>query len=104
MAMTHDYILEKDLEDHQAFFTFTGKFKNNPVIWHVHLVNQQINPENTTDQQYLKIFPSSNNEHMNAEIYLKILKIRPADILKSIIMLSQYKNLNIGTHYYGQSS
>ena len=99
-----NYTLEKELEPHQALFSFSGYFNKKPVIWHIHLFNRNRIPENMPPRQYITIRPSTEKGHMHAEIYLKIEKIKAADISKTIIMISQYRRLKTGTHYYGEPS
>jgi len=102
MTILSDYTLENELQDNQVTFSFNGYFRKKPVIWHIHLSNQNLNPENSTSRQYITIYPGENTGHMNAEIYLKIKKIKTSDIVKTIIMISQYRQLKVGTHYYGE--
>lgn len=102
-----DYTLEKTFTENEARFYFQGKFQGKLVTWHVILQSSDTIPPspemyNTEQSQLIKISPDTNRvNHYHALIRLNLVKLVSADIIKTIIMLRQYKNLSIGIHQWG---
>jgi len=102
-----DYTLEKPLTDTEAFFTFKGNFQDSRVTWHVKLQSIHVlyvTPDNKTpcNTQTIEIEEDpSRSHHFHAVIKLNLSKLTTADIIKTMIMLKQYKNLSIGSHHWG---
>lgn len=102
-----DYTLEKAFTENEAQFYFQGKFQGKLVTWHVILQSSVTIPpspdiHNTGQSQLIKISPDPNRaNHYHALIRLNLLKLSSADIMKTIIMLQQYKNLSVGIHQWG---
>ena len=115
LTMTHknysksefDYTLEKAFTENEAKFYFQGKFQGKLVTWHVILQSLDTVPTspdicNTEQSQLIKISPDPNRaNHYHALIRLNLVKLASSDIMKTIIMLRQYKNLSVGIHQWG---
>jgi hypothetical protein len=102
-----EYFFEKAPTDNEAFFSFKGHFQQVSVTWHVHLLTcQSRNHQSATQQdvfrQFIDIEKSRQAGHYHAQICLNIPKISNAAIMKTIIMIRQYKNLATGRHEYGE--
>lgn len=99
-----DYTLEKAFTETQAVFSFNGNFQGSLVTWHVTLHSidpsqQSPDSKNPQPSQLIKISPDpKRSDHFHAVIRLNLVKLTTADILKTMVMLRQYKNLSIGVH------
>ncbi len=100
-----EYFLEQDSTEQEAVFSFKGHFQHAPVTWHVHLMTcqsevAQTPPHQQSNQQFIDIEKDRQEGHYQAKICLNIAKVNDAAILKTMIMLRQYKNLSEGRHEY----
>ena len=91
---TKDYQL-LSVGQHSAHFRFQGLFKEQDMVWNVHL---HALPAHGSRQQTMKIETEESGKTVNAVLYLAITAVTEAEILKSIIMLRNYKNLDTGVH------
>jgi hypothetical protein len=97
-----EYIAHSPIGEIEAFIEFAGDFERHPVIWNARIValNQ------TTDQpfsQYIDISScenNTNNTELNIEIGLAVNEITEPTILKTIMMIRQYKQLRSGRHEF----
>ena len=80
---------------HYAHFRFQGSFKEQKMIWDVRL---HALPAQGSRQQTMKIETDDREKTVNAELYLAITKVTEAEILKSMIMIRNYKKLKPGVH------
>jgi len=89
-----DYTLEF-LNDQHACFKFMADIFEPDSVWHVDLVTCD------NGRQYIEIEKGAETGHFNAQVCLKLNKITRPTVVKSIMMLKQYKNLKMGRHEYG---
>ncbi len=92
------------LETRLAHIQFPGIFNNKDVIWdtQIHTL-KSLAP--TTSKQGLKQFidiTNQDDEILFISIALNVNKISTPEILKTIIMINNYKNLRVGRHEYGE--
>ena len=89
-----DFLMVEALQPECAHFRFTGFFQGREVIWDAELV-----PLRNTNQSRQSV---QVGEEDSADIPLKIVldlpRITEPDILKSIIMIRNYKRLRAGRH------
>jgi len=102
----NEYIIEHLISNNEVKFLFEGQLNHQTVTWHTHLYtckNHIIKSEiiNNPIRQFIDISPHKKNNHYYLKICLKLEQITRADILKTIIMIRQYKNLTIGKHEFG---
>jgi hypothetical protein len=102
-----EYFFEKAPTDHEAFFSFKGHFQHASVTWHVHLLTCYSRiPRSATQQavirQFIDIEKGRQAGHYHAQICLNIPRVSHAAIIKTMIMIQQYKNLATGRHEYGE--
>ena len=91
------------LEPTLAHIQFPGKFNNNNVTWDAKIYT--LKSLATTAKQGLKQFidiTNQDNEKLSISIALNVNKISTPEILKTIIMINNYKNLKVGRHEYGE--
>jgi len=86
--------------------TFTGDFNNTEILWHAELCSLEYVAEHYANrynkaQQFLDVRIENNRHEIRIGLALRI--INHADILKSIIMVRQYKLLKSGIHWFGQN-
>jgi len=104
--LNNKYKLEKMTGDNEARFLFDGPFEHKIVTWHAHLVtckhfNHLSQSPDTETPRFIDITPSAETGHYNIKICLDINHITKAEILKTIIMVRQYKKLAPGKHKFG---
>jgi len=89
-----DYLMLEPLQPDSAHFCFTGFYQGREIIWNTELI-----PLKKTNQSRQSF---EVGEEVNAEIPLKIILDLPCitepDVLKSIIMIRNYKRLHAGRH------
>lgn len=85
------------LEPNHAHFRFQGVFMGEPVTWDVNLYTLAVSGDGSC-KQTMKIEVGAREKTVNAELYLAITKVTEAEILKSIIMIRNYKKLKPGVH------
>jgi len=101
-----DYTIKSTSND-ETRLLFQGPFNGQTVKWQTHLMTCKYYKllNNITNEkkikQFINISPTSKVNHFEIMICLNIDQITKADILKTIIMIRQYKNLAIGTHEFG---
>ncbi len=110
--MTDDYEILSDMGADKLRVRFDGQFAGNAVLWDATIVtlNRYVNEKlggggkSTAIRPFLQV---SAYEQTSAvvpiEIGLPVLRIDRPTILKTIIMVRQYKRLTIGRHEFGQA-
>ncbi len=103
-----EYFLEKKPTDNDAYFSFTGHLQQTSVIWHVHLTTCRSYMRTSVTQhdvcrQFIDIGKGEQDGHYQAQICLNIPRIDNAAILKTMVMMRQYKKLAPGRHEYGEA-
>ncbi len=87
-----------------AHIQFSGRFNNSEVTWNAKIQTlKSITPKksNIGLRQFINI--STNNSNlMDISIGLNVKFISKPEILKTIIMITNYKNLKMGLHEYGE--
>lgn len=111
--MTTDYRLLQPIQPQLARFCFQATFQQQPITWQVELITLQhyyelcleegiyLPEESVSLQQFIEI-PQTVTELHPVRIALAIEEVNRANLLKTIIMLSNYKRLQIGRHTYGE--
>jgi len=99
------YILIKKYDNQHSHIKFSGSFQDQAVTWDTRFFtldgyNAQESIKNKSQKQFLHI-EAGENDVFKLTIVLKIPEITEANILKMMIMVKQYKNLNLGRHEYG---
>ena len=103
--ITDDYTINSTSDD-ETKLLFEGPFNGQTVTWQTHLITckfykQLNNIANKKIKQFIDIAPAIKDNHYEIMICLNINRITKAEILKTIIMIRQYKNLAIGRHEFG---
>ena len=85
---------------------FTGTFNQSAVIWHTHFITLRSylenNPKLKEQKQFIEISESSHGK-MNLTVALNVPEITQQSISKMIIMIRQYRKLQLGIHEYGEA-
>lgn len=95
------------LAAHQARFSFAGRFQNQDVLWDTTLVTlAHYHHEQPSAPQALERFPflEIGAETATGRVLRVALDIEQIDepaILRTIIMIRQYKRLHEGRHEFG---
>ena len=110
-ASGNNYLLAAPLSDEHAHIYFKGRFMGRDVIWdaHIHslasIARKISSPEQKVSlKQFIEISVPANDCHeqiAGIRIGLNLPVINHANILKTIIMVHNYKNLHTGRHEYG---
>jgi len=94
-------------EPGQASFTFTGNFRNQEIVWHATLqtlthyhAGQPASAHPVERSAFLEIGEASAGGRA-IRVALDIPRIDEAAILRTIIMIRQYKRLKPGRHEFG---
>ena len=100
-----DYILDKELNDNEAFFKFCPNKKSEKTVWHVHLMTceyyYQSHRNINERKQMIDLKHDKKKDCISVCVCLNISKITRPVIQKTIIMLTQYKKLKPGKHLFG---
>lgn len=105
MQSSFQYTLDRPVTANEIYFTYKGKFNDLSAIWHVTLktcypAQKMRNPP--TKRQLLEVIEDKTRAgHYHARLQLNQPKLAQADIIKTIILLNQYKNLRLGIHQWG---
>ncbi len=87
------YLLLEPVRPERARFRFTGRFAGREVIW-----NAELTPmEPGEHKQSIEVGEPSGKE-IPVKIRLALRQITRPDILKTILMIRNYKNLRTGRH------
>jgi len=90
-------IFDQDSENNLSrHFYFKGLFKHRPILWEVNLFVRNKNQSDPLLQSY-QLSLIENNIYQ-IDIYLAIDEIKDRDILMAMIMINQYKKLDLGEH------
>jgi len=107
-----DYLALSPLGENHARVQFTGQFEQQPVVWEATIIGLSVPaqaPMGSTKQsrandkatQYIEITHVSRGSPIRqVEIGLLVAVIDEATVLKTMIMLRQYKNLRNGRYSF----
>ncbi|MFV2059360.1 MAG: hypothetical protein ACC653_01680 [Gammaproteobacteria bacterium] len=87
-----------------AHIKFPGLFNHQNIIWDAKIRTlKSLAPanSNTGIKQFIDV-PEHDSELKLISIALNVDKISTPEILKTIIMITNYKNLKTGRHEYGE--
>jgi hypothetical protein len=106
-----DYIELAPAQDGEVRIRFSGPFQGRPVVWDASIVTlereyrlgQAANPaaRSTGLRPFIEVGPDRNGIR-TIRIGLDVARIDEPVILKSIIMIRQYKRLHEGRHEHGE--
>jgi hypothetical protein len=88
-----------------AHIHFSGVFNNKKIVWDAEIRTLKSTVQenlNSNVRQYIEIINNSS-ELMPISIGLNVNAISIPEILKVIIMITNYKNLCIGRHEFGET-
>lgn len=91
-----EIVNKETLSDKFKQFYFKGLFKQQPVLWQVNLFARNKNQADPLLQSYQLSLIETNIYQI--DIFLAIDEIKRRDILMSMIMINQYKKLDLGEH------
>lgn len=98
-----DYLLFDDHTPEHGHCLFRGRFQGQDVVWDCHL-HPLLHPDyldsGTPQRQFIDIAQQKNYISQRIDIGLNVININKAVVLKSIIMVRQYKNLAYGRHQW----
>ncbi len=87
--------LESDDPAHYREFFFKGYFQQRPVIWHVHLYSK-ITADASQDYEIQQL----EDGLYRIAVHLAREQLHDRDVLMTMKMISQYRNLKIGQHFW----
>ena len=98
-----DYLLcAQDEAGGWAEFRFIGPFQGREVIWNARLSALPPSAEaSPPPRQFIEVTPR-DALHYDLEVGLAVCRIDRATILKTIMMIRQYKRLRLGLHTFGR--
>ncbi|MDZ7662171.1 hypothetical protein [Thiohalophilus sp.] len=109
-ASLYRYQALSPIDQPQVHIRFAGTFEGNEVIWDARLHTlryeyeqsrlQQVLPP-ATFRQYIYIHPAQG-ERLPITVALNVPQFDEPAILKTIIMIHNYKRLRFGRHEFGQ--
>lgn len=106
-SLEYDFITPQH-DDQCARIRFTGSFQGNPVIWHAQIMTLQYwcehaSPGTTANEcrQFIDIRPGNTPGQFALDVALGTCRIDHPTILKTIIMIRNYKRLATGRHEFG---
>lgn len=91
-------------------FVFEGRFENRQVTWHCQLNSlasiAQLS-RRPSQRQFIEILPQDNSQAadkpvLQIRVGLNVPEITPDVIEKTIIMIRNYKRLQMGRYEYGE--
>lgn len=102
-AAAADYLLcAQDEVGGWAEFRFVGPFQGRDVIWNARLSVLPLSAEGSPPpRQFIEVTPR-DALHYDLEVGLAVCRIDRATILKTIMMIRQYKRLRLGRHVFGR--
>jgi hypothetical protein len=102
------YRLSGPLTPDRVRFSFHGKFSGQDIVWNMTLVtltrvHQEQAPasQSATHRPYIEIGAATTHGRA-IEVALDVPVIDAAVILRTIIMIRQYKRLRVGRHEFGE--
>ena len=105
-----DYIVELVESEQACHIQFIGNFDGARVVWHAHIQTLQKYASELRQQtpstaalrlrQFIDI--QQRQGRHTVQLGLNLDKIDEAAILRTIIMIRQYKRLHAGRHEYGE--
>ncbi|MFP3873860.1 MAG: hypothetical protein ACLFV1_05340 [Thiohalophilus sp.] len=109
-ASQYRYQALSPINQPQVHIRFAGTFEGNEVIWDARLhtlryeyeqSRSQQTPPSETFRQYIHIHPAQG-ELLPITVALNVPQFDEPAILKTIIMIHNYKRLRFGRHEFGQ--
>ena len=107
--------LEYEVLDHSSTASvsirFMSVFNHQQIVWnaHIHTLQDKFNRNQYDKKQYAidgglkqSIEISGSADSYNIEITLNLSEINAAAIKRTMIMIRKYKNLHLGSHYFGE--
>ena len=99
------YTVIKQTDSQLAHIKFEGPFHGETVTWDTYFYTldgyiAQLDSADTIHKQFIEIEPI-DTKNLKLTIALKIDEINEPNIEKMMIMVKQYKNLDIGRYEYG---
>lgn len=88
-----EYRLSQPPGETEARFEFIGRFDGAPVIWEVRLLALGVDER----EQFIDIEPGGGMRR-RVSVGLALARIDPPAILKTVIMVRNYKRLRAGRH------
>jgi len=102
---TYQYTLNKPVTADEIAFTYQGQFNGSAAIWHVTLrpcYPTQNKQDASPKKQTLEVTADKFHPgHFHASLQIAQQSLSQGDIIKTIILLNQYKNLQLGIHHWG---
>lgn len=106
----HDFECLTPLNADYVQFRFVGNFDGAPTIWDAHLYTlayyvyevEKQSQSDTSISQFIHV-GDADKTGRRIEVGLDLPTIDKAAILKTIIMIRQYKRLAYGRHEYGET-
>ena len=97
------YTAKSALDKPSVKVEFSGTFRNQPVKWHAEICSieyaQQHYPTDYPKPQQFLDVRVKDDLHL-IRVGLPLDRVSHADILKTIIMIQNYKLLNTGLHWF----
>lgn len=93
----------------QARFAFSGSFRGREMVWDTTLLTllryhteQPDTGQSVVRSAFMEIGDTAANGHVAIRVALDIPAIDEATILRTIIMIRNYKRLHVGRHEFGE--
>lgn len=98
------FTLLEPLAPSRARFTFTGAFESEEVTWDATLLALpgRVSPADPRPD-YIEVGETSDHGR-RLEVALSVAEIDEATILRTIIMIRQYRRLRRGRHHFGDAA
>lgn len=93
-----EYRMTGPLTETQADFEFIGRFAGQPLVWQTRLLALGMHNGGEADRMQFIEIGSGEGERRELTVGLNLARIDPPAILKTIIMIRNYKRLREGRH------
>ncbi|MCI0505976.1 MAG: hypothetical protein L0Z73_07665 [Gammaproteobacteria bacterium] len=94
-----EYIAHSVAGEKEVSLEFAGRFECRPVVWFATIRCLPDNNSGVRQQQYIDV-QGNESAHLRVEVGLPLKVINESDILKTIMMIRQYRNLRRGRHEF----
>jgi hypothetical protein len=93
-----EYIAHGVVGEKEVSLEFAGRFESRPVVW---LATIRCLPDDygAGRQQYIDV-QGTGSSCLRVEVGLPLQAINESDVLKTIMMIRQYRNLRRGRHEF----